>query len=65
MKAKHTTGLSKKVLDEDEMLRTRRIRIQPTERQKKLFHRWFGIARFVYNEALRLITEEDMKSSFS
>lgn len=63
-KAKHSTGLSKKVLNEDEMLRTRRIRIQPTESQKKLFHRWFGITRFVYNEALRLITEEDMKPGF-
>jgi hypothetical protein len=56
--------MSKKILGEDEMLRTRRIRIQPTETQKKLFHRWFGITRFAYNEALRLIEEDRRKPCF-
>jgi hypothetical protein len=37
--AKKTTSLSKKNLKEDEVLRTRRIRIKPTEEQNKLFHR--------------------------
>ncbi len=54
---KKTTSLSKKNLKEDEVLTTRRIRIKPTEEQKKLFHRWFGITRRVYNEALWMITE--------
>ncbi len=61
---KHTTGLSKKVLEEDKLLRTRRIRIHPTEEQKKLFQRWFGIIRLVYNEALRFVTEKGMKPNF-
>jgi IS605 OrfB family transposase len=29
-----------------------------------LFHRWFGITRFVYNEALRLVTEGGWQPSF-
>jgi hypothetical protein len=52
---KRTTSLSKKQLEEDEILRTRKIRIQPTKEQKLLFQRWFGITRFVYNEALFFI----------
>jgi hypothetical protein len=62
--AKKTTSLSKKNLKEDEVLRTRRIRIKPTEEQKKSFHRWFGITRRVYNEALWMITEGGRKPNF-
>jgi hypothetical protein len=51
-------------LNEDEVLRTRRIRIKPTEEQKKLFHRWFGITRRIYNKALWMITEGGWKPNF-
>lgn len=53
----------KKKLEEDEVLRTRRIRNMPTEEQKKLFHRWFGVTRRVYNEALWLLTDGGWKPS--
>ncbi len=62
--AKKTTSLSKKKLKEDEVFRTRRSRIKPTEEQKKLFYRWFGVTRCVCNEALWLITEGGWKPSF-
>ncbi len=59
-----TTKRSKKVLQDNEMIVTRKIRIHPTTGQKKLFQRWFGITRFVYNEALRLVEEEKMHPSW-
>ena len=51
------TKRSKKVIPDDKLLVCRKIRIKPSETQKKLFQRWFGITRFTYNEALRLIDE--------
>lgn len=46
------------------MIVTRKIRIHLTTKQKKLVQRWFGITRFVYNEALRLVEENKMKSNW-
>jgi hypothetical protein len=62
--AKKTTSLSKKNLKEDEVLRTKRIRIKSTDEQNKLFHLWFIIKRRVYNEALWMTTEGGWKPSF-
>ncbi len=61
---KQTTRRSKKVIPDDKLLVTRKIRIKPTEAQKKLFHRWFGITRFTYNEALKLINEKGWRPSW-
>jgi hypothetical protein len=61
--AKKAIKCSKKVFTKEKLLVTRKIRSKPSEDQKKLFHRWFGITRFTYNEALRLINEEGWKPS--
>jgi hypothetical protein len=46
------------------MLRARKIRIKPSEIQKRLFHRWFSVIVLVHNEALTLVTEKGIKSNF-
>ncbi len=40
-----TTRRLKKIIPEDKLLVCRKVRIRPTEQQKKLFHWWFGITR--------------------
>jgi len=61
---KHQTKRSKKVIPDDELLVSRKIRIKPTTQQKQQFQRWFGVHRFAYNEALRLVTERSWKPNW-
>lgn len=49
---KPKTGLSKKKLEEDEVMRSLKIRIKPTPEQKQTFHKMFSVTRFVYNKAI-------------
>jgi transposase len=41
-----------KVLYEDEIMRSRHIRIYPNKEQTSLFKQWFGITRTIYNKAI-------------
>ena len=50
-----TTSLKEKKANDDEIQRCRKIRIKPTREQKKIFQRWFGVCRFVYNKTLNMI----------
>ena len=50
----HKTGLSKKVLADDEIIRSRKILLKPTSEQKIKIQEWMRITRFVYNLAHHL-----------
>lgn len=39
---------------EDTQIKSRKIRIYPTQQQKNLFKQWFGVARKFYNETLTI-----------
>ena len=41
--------------------KTRRIRIYPTQQQKKLFKQWFGVGRKVYNTCINHFNKKDIK----
>src|SRR5690606_17031561 len=47
--------LSKQEVNNDETLRAFRVRIRPTEAQKRKFHKIFGATRFVYNRAVDFV----------
>jgi hypothetical protein len=49
---RHKTKRSKTEIEEDETIRSLKIRIVPTKEQKEKFHWYFGITRFVYNRTL-------------
>lgn len=52
----HSNNLSKEELNEyHQILRSLKIRIKPTEEQKKIFHKIFGVTRFVYNKAIDFV----------
>lgn len=61
---KHFEALSKKNLEKDEILRTLKVRIKPTEAQKNIFHKIFGTVRFVYNIAVDRIMKGGSKPKF-
>ena len=41
--------------------KTRRIRIYPTQQQKRLFKQWFGVERKVYNTCINHFNEKDIE----
>lgn len=41
--------------------KTRRIRIYPTQQQKKLFKQWFGVGRKVYNTCVNHFNDKDIE----
>ena len=50
---------------EEEGIRTRKIRLYPTQKQKLIMKRWIGTRRFVYNRVLeKLKKKEDTKINF-
>ena len=56
---KHTTGMSKKKFEIDDIMRSRKIRVMPTTQQKLIFHNhWVNTARYLYNETLRMVEHE-------
>ena len=54
-KTVHKTSLSKKELDSDEIVRSRKILLRPTKEQKKIIQQWMRISRFVYNITCRYV----------
>lgn len=47
---------------EDTQIRSRKMRIYPTQQQKILFKQWFGVARKFYNETLTIYKKGSEKS---
>lgn len=47
---------------EDTQIKSRKIRIYPTQQQKILFKQWFGVARKFYNETLTIYKNGSEKS---
>lgn len=47
---------------EDAQIKSRKIRIYPTQQQKILFKQWFGVARKFYNETLTIYKNGSKKS---
>ena len=43
----------------DTVRKSRKIRLYPDARQRAEFRRWFGAARYAYNQAIELLTGED------
>jgi len=61
---KHTTGMSKKKLADDEIIRSRKIRVRPTRAQKHIFHNhWVNTYRYARNSAKRFSEEHNMYGS--
>ena len=51
--------------EEKEGIRSRKIRIYPTNQQKQIFKKWIGTTIFVYNKALKALkTEGETKYNF-
>lgn len=50
----HTSSLINYTDLEDTQIKSRKIRIYPTQQQKILFKQWFGVARKFYNETLTI-----------
>ena len=60
----HKTGLSKKVLADDEIIRSRKILLKPTSEQKKKIQEWMRITRFVYNLAHHFVNDLEYECKF-
>ena len=39
-------------LEEEDIIRTRKLKIYPNQNQKKILSKWFGTTRFLYNQVL-------------
>ena len=53
--------IKKKESDKPSAGKARRIRVYPNPRQRELLRRWFGTARWVYNQCLALINVDRSK----
>lgn len=42
--------------------RSRKIRVYPTQEQKKILNNWFGASRFAYNKTVEFLKQPDTKS---
>lgn len=42
------------------VIKSRRIRIYPSQQQKQLFKQWFGVGRKVYNTCIHHFNEKDI-----
>ena len=60
----HKTGLSKKVLQNDEIIRSRKILLKPTWKQKIKIQEWMRITRFVYNLAHHFVKDLGYECDF-
>jgi putative transposase len=49
---------------EDTVLRTRRLRVYPTQEQRKIWKEWINTSRYVYNKGLEGITKNKEKINF-
>lgn len=57
----HKTTLSTKVLKEGEIIRSRKILLRPTAKQKKIIQHWMRITRFVYNLTCKFVKKNGIK----
>jgi len=60
----HKTGLSKKVLQNDEIIRSRKILLKPTSEQKIKIQEWMRITQFVYNLAHHFVNDLEYECKF-
>ena len=58
----YTSSLIECTDKEDTQIKSRKIRIYPTQQQKILFKQWFGVARKFYNETLTTYKNGSKKS---
>ena len=49
---------------ENTVTRSRKIRVYPTQEQKRILDRWFGCARFVYNQTVDYLKQPDTRASW-
>lgn len=56
-----TSTVADKWEKEDTLVRTRKIKIYPTKKQKKTLKKWLGTSRYVYNNALNGIKNNNEK----
>lgn len=56
-------GFNVRFTDSDQtILRTRKIRVYPNKEQKHILNKWFGCARFVYNQTVDYLKQPNTKS---
>ena len=58
----HINSLTDPTNLEDTQIKSRKIRIYPTQQQKTLFKQWFGVARKFYNETLTVYKNGSKKT---
>lgn len=49
---------------ENTVQRSRKIRVYPTQEQKKVLNSWFGASRFAYNKTVELLKQPDTKAQW-
>lgn len=49
---------------ENTVQRSRKIRVYPTQEQKKTLNNWFGVSRFAYNKTVEFLKQPDTKAQW-
>lgn len=49
---------------ENTVQRSRKIRVYPTQEQKKILNNWFGASRFAYNKTVEFLKQSDTKAQW-
>lgn len=49
---------------ENTVQRSRKIRVYPTQEQKKILNNWFGASRFAYNKTVELLKQPNTKAQW-
>lgn len=49
---------------ENTVQRSRKIRVYPTQNQKKILNNWFGASRFAYNKTVEFLKQPDTKAQW-
>ena len=49
---------------ENTVQRSRKIRVYPTQEQKRILSNWFGASRFAYNKAVEFLKQPDTKAQW-
>ena len=49
---------------ENTVQRSRKIRVYPTQEQKKILNNWFGASRFAYNKTVEFLKQPDTKAQW-
>ena len=59
-----STSIPVEKWEKDDTLRSRKVRIYPTQKQKKMYRNWVGTTRYVYNRALEHCKKNSLKFNF-